>query len=95
LAIIKGDNPNGGYFIYLPANLTVMSTIKILVNWKTKKIIHCEYHRGSKEYQAILDQGYIEVGSFKARWDEGLPPKIFWNSDYFEPDAKYGQKPNG
>ena len=74
-----------------------MPNTKILVNFKTKKCIHTEVHAGSREYQELIDRGYVNVGVIKlmvTRHEEiqmlSLESiKIFWDADYFEPQAKY------
>lgn len=62
-----------------------MPKIKILVNWNSRNIIHCQSKVGSPEYVSLLRAGYVEVGEIKVH--EELP--IFWNSEYFDPNAKY------
>ena len=70
-----------------------MVTTKILVNWKTKKIIHTNEHRGSTEFKGFLEKGYEDAGSIKSSivgLDIGtVEVKAYWNAEYFDPEAKY------
>jgi len=64
-------------------------TTKILVNWKTREIIHCPEHRGSSHYNHLITQGYVEAGAIKTE----VEPKIYWDPLHFNPNAKYPEKP--
>lgn len=66
-----------------------MSVLKILVNWGTEKIIHTSEHRGSSTYKELRYNGYEEVGSIKT---DTANVKVFWESSFFEPRAKYIKK---
>lgn len=68
-------------------------TTKILVNWTTQKVIHCFDHRGSKEFRALQEKGYTEVGTIKTHDEPNT--KFFWEPDHFDPAAKYGSKQDG
>lgn len=57
---------------------------RILVNFKTKKIVHTRNHRGTPQYQALINNGYEYVGDLKA--NTGL---FFWLPHYFEPQSKF------
>lgn len=71
-----------------------------MVNWDARNIVHTSAHAGSKEFKSLVEQGYVKVGVIKPEVIEhkGYNPhisevKFFWDSDYFEPKAKYIRKP--
>lgn len=58
---------------------------KILVNWNTRQIISSNRHREDPEFKALIDKGYVEVGTVKGQ----ITP--YWHSEYFDPTSKdYG-----
>lgn len=62
---------------------------KILVNFSKKKVVSIQCHRGSKEYQHLIQQGYEDVASVKG------PSLVYVDSNYFDPAAKYIRTENG
>lgn len=62
-----------------------MNKIKIMVNWANQQIVHTEATVGSREYIALLDKGYKQVGEIK----QPTEIKVFWDSRYFNPKDKY------
>lgn len=67
-------------------NITGLKTknTRILVNFKSKKIIHSNHSLISDEHKHLLSKGYIPVGLIKAD-----NPKIYWDKEFFEPQDKY------
>lgn len=79
-----------------------MPNTKILVNFRDQKIIHTEAHAGSTEYVGLIKAGYVKVGTVKAvslsdpyisQTFESVI-EAYWESDYFDPGAKYNKEPN-
>lgn len=64
-----------------------MPNLKIMVNFKARKIIHTSTTVGSSEYQYLLSKGYEKVGTAKV--DEYSEIKFFWDETYFNPSVKY------
>jgi len=74
-----------------------MPNTKILVNFKTQKVIHTEEHGGSDIYQSLIKEGYVKVGTMKVVLNKAASihdSRVFeigfyWENDYFDPKAKY------
>lgn len=61
-----------------------MKNARIMVNFTEKKVVHTESHAGTKEYQDLMKNGYINVGIFKP-----ITGQFFWKDEFFDPAAKY------
>lgn len=70
-----------------------MKTTKILINFSTRHCVHCEAHRGSDEYKAMIKKGYVEVGTIRQPAG-GTDVQIYWESEYFNPADKYIANPS-
>ena len=69
-----------------------MVTTKILVNFAKKKVATTTNHRGSKEYQYLIEKGYVEVAIVKSSIImTSLNPHAvtFVSDEYFNPKDKY------
>lgn len=72
-----------------------MTTKKILVNFSSQQCVHCDAHRGSNEYKALIQKGYVEVGTVRPIVLQGIPTvNIYWDGNYFNPADKYIANPN-
>lgn len=74
------------------------SNTKILVQFRSEKVISTTAHRGSKEYKGLIDLGYREVCTIKpdpktyfdARDTEfEVSVEVYINDDFFNPKHKY------
>lgn len=59
---------------------------KIMVNFKTQKIINTDHNQDSQEYQNLIHDGYVEVGTTKTRNNRTL---FYWGTEFFDPKARY------
>lgn len=71
-----------------------MITVKILIRLSSHKcsVATTEKHRGSKEYQALIEKGYNEAATVKCNVDEDIEPlavRTFVDPAFFEPRDKY------
>lgn len=67
----------------LSSNHGLGRNAKIMVNFKEEKTIHTFAHRGSREYNELIDFGYKEVGELKTNL------QFYWKPEYFVPQHKY------
>lgn len=66
------------------------NTLKIMVDFKNKKLVGTYSHRGSKEFKDLLNKGYEEAGTVR----QTPELKIWVTGDYFDPNAKYPKDSN-
>jgi hypothetical protein len=59
---------------------------KIMVNFKTQKVINTDHHEGSREYHNLVMAGYQKVGTTKTRNNRTL---FYWEPEFFDPQARY------
>lgn len=59
--------------------------MRILVNFETRKVVHCTFPPQSDMYKRLTEQqAYILVGTVK-----GVKMKAYWLKEFFKSEAKY------
>jgi hypothetical protein len=72
-----------------------MITTKVLVDFKKRKAITTEDHRGSAAYEDLIKKGYTEVAVVKSKITFPILPggepfvDSYVTSEFFDPKDKY------